>query len=440
MFHCRLIKLALPCLCLAQTVSAAGLMEVYRLALDNDPVMRAAEADYRAEQEADDQAFGLYLPTAVFDASSTGNHQKIDTTSKIIEGDTAPHYNSNRIGLTVTQPLYHHDSYAILRQAGAQVDRAEADLAAAQQALMRRVAEQYFAVLGSEDSLEFARAEQSAASRQHDQAKQRFDVGLTAITDMYEAKAVYDLAVASELKAQSDLQDQREALHQITSTPVIELQGLASGILLQSPEPAEVDFWAHAAEDNNLSLMVMRSNTDIARYEVDAKRSGHYPTLDAVVSYVDAESGGRFGSSATQTTSVGVQLEIPIYSGGRTSSQIREALARLDEATELEEQERRRVLQEARSAYRGVLSSISRVYALQQAEKSSEIAFNAIESGFKVGTRTIVDVLNAERALYRARRAHSAERYSYVLEHLRLKEAAGTLSATDLEIVSSWLE
>ena len=301
---------------------------------------------------------------------------------------------------------------------------------------MMRVSQRYFDVLEAEDELSFARATLEAFRQQLMQSRQRFEVGLIAITDVEEAKAGFDLARAQLIAAENALDTAREALRETSGEYQEDLAPLGE-MPLVTPEPADIDQWTETALAQNLRLLAAGHDAETARREIERARAGHSPTLDAVGLHRRED---RTGLGQTDSTSIGLQLNLPFYAGGAVLSRTRESRHRYRQALDELERERRRAQRETRDAYLGINSGISRVTALEQAVRSSEAAAGAIEAGFQVGTRTSVDVLNAQRELYGARRDLAGARYNYIRNVLRLKHAAGTLSEDDLRQISAWLE
>ncbi|GAB6042358.1 TolC family outer membrane protein [Endothiovibrio diazotrophicus] len=417
-------------------VLAEDLMEIYQLARDNDPTLRAAEAARRAADEVRPQArASAMLPTLDLSAnlSETRVHEP-DTTN--------PSRPASAIELNLTQPILHLDRLARLRQADSQIAQAEAQYQATRQDLMIRVAESYFNVLAAIDSLEYARAQKSAIGRQLEQATKRFEVGLIAITDVHEAQAGYDLASADEIVAQDALSSAREALAEITGQFIKELAGLKQELKLTPPDPADADRWTTTALEQNLAILAAAEAVTTAREEIEARRGGHYPTLDLTASHGAGDNDALYTSGYTQTeqTAVSLQFNLPLFRGGATNSQVRQASQLYNEAREKLESARRTATRSSRDAYRGVVAAISRVEALKQALVSTESALEATQAGFEVGTRTIVDVLNSQRDLHQARRDYARARYDYLLNTLRLKQAAGIIQESDLESVNRWLQ
>lgn len=433
---------SLSLLLFSLNAAANDLMSVYEQATQNDPQYRAAEADYRANLEARPQSRAALLPQV----NLTGRTGQNTTDYNIYEPNTSREgtsedYDSNSYSLSLSQTIYRQDYYVQLRQADAQVARAEANFRNAKQELMVRVAQRYFEYLGAIDNLGFAQAEQKAIEQQLNQTEQRFNVGLTAITDVHEARARRDQAEAQTISAKNQLEVARENLREITGMPYDQIAELDKDSPLLRPEPENIDHWVETALDHSLSLIAAEKSREIAEEEINRARAGHYPSLDLVAdhTYTDTDGGG-FGAQETEDTSIALQLNVPLFSGGLVNSQTREASARHIQAKEQYIQQRRAIERQIRSAYLSVIANISQVKAFAQALESSRTALDATEAGFEVGTRTAVDVLNSQRELYRAQRDYAQSRYSYILESFRLKQAAGILSEQDIKQVNTWLQ
>lgn len=420
---------------------ADNLLTVYQQAEQNDPQYRAAAAEYRANQEARDQGLAPLLPQLNLSGSVSESTTDIISYPADPTREGSTDYETSGYSLTLNQAIYRHEYYVALRQADAVVARAEANFRNAKQELMVRVAQRYFDYLAAIDNLSFARAEHKAIEQQLNQTRQRFNVGLTAITDVHEAQARYDQAVAQTISAENQLAVARENLREITGMPHDEIASLTEQIPLPRPNPENIDEWVQIALDHSLALIAAEKTREIAREEVNRQRAGHYPTLDLVAdhTYSDVE-GGLFGARETEDTAIALQLNIPLYSGGVVSSLTREAAALHIQSKELYEQQRRAIERQIRSAYLSVISNISQVKAFAQALESSRTALEATEAGFEVGTRTAVDVLNSQQELYRAQRDYAQSRYNYILETFRLKQAAGILTEQDIARVNAWLK
>jgi len=416
---------------------AEDLLSVYKLAIQNDPQFRAAQAEYHALLESKSQSVASLLPSVSASAHYT------DHDDKTITSATTPYkYKTNGYNLKLTQPLYRHQNFVALDQADAQVAQASAKFEYAKQDLIIRVAKQYFAVLAAEDDLEFAKAERKSISEQLIQTQQRFNVGLIAITDVHEAQARFDQAVARAIVAENTVAISNETLREITATNHSSLAFLSVKHPLVKPDPADINQWVKTANDQNALLISSRKSVDVARAEVSKQKTGHYPTLDLAASHTFTEFGEGYsaGERKQNSNSVSVQLNVPLYQGGLVNSLTRAAAYRLTQSREKLEQQKRATERQTRNAYLSVIANISQVKALRQALASSLIALEATQAGFEVGTRTAVDVLDSQRELYRARRDYAQVRYNYVLETLSLKLAAGTLSAIDLELLNPWLK
>ena len=414
------------------------LVDVFNLAEMNDPQFRQVAANKRAVLEKRPQAISELLPQVGLSANTYRNNQDSTISGGFGAGGEFD-YNSHGYNINLTQPLFRWDRYLRLRQSNSLIRQADAELALAQQELIVRVATAYFEILAAINNLEFARAGTRSLSRQLEQSKQRFEVGLTAITDVQEAQAGYDRAVAAEIQAENDIDNAREALREITGEDIADLPELIDSMPLMTPDPADIDEWTDTSVKENPAVLSALEAVDTARKEIGIQRSGHLPTLDLVTQYGYNTTGGRFGDSSSRSTAIGLELNVPLFQGGFVSSKTREAQQRLQEQLERLEQARRKAQRDTREAYLGVISGISQIKALNQAVISSETALQATEAGYEVGTRTAVDVVASERATYQARRDYARARYDYILDTLRLKFASGLLSTDDLTQVNQWL-
>ncbi len=433
------LSAALLLLCSA-TAPAYDLIDIHRLALDHDPVLRAAEAVRQAEFEVKPQSRALLHPTINLNADYNKGRERIISSPFAATGTSS--FDSSGISLSLVQPLYNREYFMLLSQSDAAVGRAEAEYRAAEQALMVRVAQAYFDLLAARDNLEFAVAEKEAIERQLEQAKQRFEVGLVAITDVHEAQAAYDLTTAAEIEAMNLLHSSEEALYEITGEVPGQISPLAAEIPLERPDPADIDQWVARALEQNLSLLAVQFNEEIAKDNIAIQRAGHHPRLDLVASLSRTEStSSSFGGRRENEDGiVGLQFTLPLYAGNAVTSRTREAGFRLTQAKEETERQRRATLRQTRDAYLAVVAAINRVRALGQARVSAQSALDATEAGFEVGTRTTVDVLLARSDLFEAERGFARARYDYIINLLLLKQASGILGEPDLEEINRWLE
>ena len=434
------------------TGNAASLLEVYQQALQSDPLIHEAEARRLATEEATPQARSLLFPQIEANAGwqstdSTGNQLVVDTTgfnTAPFEADST----SKNWDVGLRQTIFRWGQVVGLKQAGKRVAQAGADYEAAQQDLIIRVAARYFDVLGAEDILTSIHADRQAIARQLEQAKQRFEVGLIAITDVQESQAAYDQSIADEIGAKRSLATAREFLREITGQYVDSLSAPVEQLPLPSPNPADEASWIDLAMTQNLLLVSSRLGEEVARHEISFRRTGHYPTVDLVAgrSYNESAGESQLGpfpvspiDSDSTSDSIALRFNLPIFQGGRTSSRVREAVYLHRASMEQLQRVSRETERATRDAYLGVLAEISRVKALKQAVASSRTALEATQAGFDVGTRTIVDVLISQRALYTAITNYYRSRYAYIGNVLLLKQAAGSLQVQDLEEIDRWL-
>jgi outer membrane protein len=416
-------------------VHADDLLGVYELAKKNDPAFRAALAEYNAAVEASPKAFAAVLPQI----NLTGSHTEVY--DEVRNGAPGEDYSSDSYSLTLSQTIFNKARFDAVAQADALVAQAEAVFGSAKHDLVIRVAQRYFDVLSESANLVFAAAEKKAIAQQLDQAKQRFKVGLTAITDVHEAQARYDQAVSQEIEAQRLYDVSLEILRELTGQLHSNLAKVSEQQRLVAPNPDDIDTWVKTALDKNLSLLSAEKAMEAAMEGRDLASAGHYPTLDLQADYTNYEvDGGQFGAREQDGTSVSLVLNIPLYAGGGTSASTREAAANLQRSKELYEQQRRATIRQVRNSYLTVISAISQVNALKQALRSTQTALEATQAGFEVGTRTTVDVLDSQRELYRAQRDYIRARHGYILSTLVLKQAAGTLTDDDVRLINAWLD
>lgn len=428
-------------LALALVFSSArgeNLSETYDLALRNDPTLRQSEATRDAVLESIPQSVARLLPNISVSAQMSKNYFNTGTT--FIPGQEGfQNFWTSSATLQVTQPIYHHDYWVQLGQADNQVARAEAQYAAEHQNLIVRMARAYFDVLFAEDTLEFAHAERVAIERQLEQAKARFDEGLIAITDVHEAQAGFDLASANEIRAENELDNAREALREIIGQQERPLWRLSQEIPLSAPQPANLDDWNRRAQESNFDIIAAQNSADLAKKAIDLQFAGHLPTLD-LIGQAGFSDTNRINGIRYDNQVVGMQVNVPLFTGGSVNSKVRQAEHELTAARDALDRQRRSVTRLTKDAYRGVLSSISQVKALKAAVTSAQSALEATEAGFEVGTRTMVDVLAEQRNLYRAQRDYAKARYDYIVSSLVLKQSASSLRREDVELVNNWLK
>ncbi|MBT8141986.1 MAG: TolC family outer membrane protein [Gammaproteobacteria bacterium] len=423
------------------------LASIYQQALQSDPLLREADANRLATNESRAQAFSNLLPQVTAGAGYNQSDSRGTSVSEFFPQGNPNDDSSTSSSwqLQLQQSLFDWDRWINLKRADKTILKSELDFDIARQDLIIRVAQSYFAVLAAQDVLSFEQASKEAIARQLDQTNTRFEVGLVAITDVQEAQAAYDQAIASEIDAKRRLALAKENLREIIGRKAEELAKPKSTFVMGPPSPESENFWVDTSMEKNLNLLSSRMSAKIARDDIDSSKTGHYPTLNMSLSRSGSDSdrddfiNNISSNGARNSTSVGVQLNVPIYSGGRTSSLVRQSVYQHRAAIERVERITRETERATRDAYLNVLSDVSRVRALAQAVKSSQTALQATETGFEVGTRTTVDVLNSRRSLLDAERNYAQSRYDYLLNMLRLNRASGLLDQSHLNEINSLL-
>ena len=449
--------------CLAWRASpAADLLAVYQRALQNDPQLKEAEANRLAALESKPQALAALLPQL----SGSGNVSKEQDKGQSNQVETVQENGQNfseafpfngrvttishKYGVDLKQNLFRWENWVALQRADSQVAQAEADYQAAQQDLIARVAQRYFDVLAAQDDLDAQHGNLASVNRQLEQAEKRYEVGLIAVTDVQEARAAHDSGAAAVIASKRQLASAQELLREITGDAFDELARPIEPFVLTNPDPSSEDRWVEMALQQNLSLVSSRLAADIARENVSAARGGHFPSVDLVASRYKSTSGGDYinengtpyGSTSLDQYQnvVGIQISIPIYTGDMVSSQVRQAVYLHRAAKERVERVARQTEHDARDAYLGVLSEISHVQALHRAVESNATALNATESGYEAGTRTAVDVLESRRLWIQAQTDYSRSRYDYMVNVIKLQQAAGILSEQTLNHLNTLLK
>lgn len=443
------------------TTRAADLVDVYRQALNNDPTLLEAAATRSAALEAKPQALAALLPQLTGDGLATREHDTgstdtVEGVSGLSAGQTISfpfqgHVNTHAetYGVNLRLSVFSWANWVALRSADKQVAQAEADYQVARQEMAAQVVQRYFNVLAAQDDLDAKQGALVSVDRQLEQAEKRYAVGLNASTDVVQAKAARYSAAAAVVDAKRQLASTQKLLSQITGRSFDELAVPAEPFRVESPEPRSEDEWVNIAMVQNLALISSRLAADVSREAINQASAGHLPTLSLVAgrnkNNNDAASfytnGGLYGTQTlneTQTT-VGLQVTVPLYSGGAVSSQVRQAEFQHIAAKERLERVSRQTEFDARDAYLGVTAEIARVESLKQALESSETTLEATEVGYEAGARTSVDLLVARRDWLAARADYSRSRYDYLLNMAKLQEAAGTLSERSVVHINEWL-
>ncbi|WP_376692308.1 TolC family outer membrane protein [Wenzhouxiangella sp. EGI_FJ10409] len=426
---------------LSTSAQAVDLMGVYELAQSHDAEIRAAEQRLNAAGEIPVQARASLLPSINASAGMT-----IGSSTRAVEGIESPSQDTDTENWSVSlrQSIYDDANYGEIERGKAEFSVAEAQYREAWQNFLFRVSERYFDVLTALDSVSFAKAEQTALQRQFEQAEQRFEVGLSAVTDVHEARAVYDAARARVITAENALEDARDALREIAGAWFERFDRLAQDIPLDMPNPSDVEEWVARALEFNPQLMQQRSQVDVAQADLRIARSGHLPTLGLEAGYSNFTDNDYVGinpvtqeqvPSGTLETDgweVGLTLSVPIFSGFATQSRRNQAGYSLRAADATLSSTERSIKRQTETAFRAIVAGIQEVEARRQALISADSALEATNAGFEVGTRTIVDVLNAEQRMFQAERNYSDARHQFILNQLRLRQSAGVLQEDDL--------
>lgn len=422
--------------------NAADLMDVYRQALESDPTYKAAEATFLANAENVAEARAALLPQLLATANVSRN--KIEVTAGPL--DVNQTFNSTQWLVSASQSIFNYAAWARLLQAKASVKAASATLSDACQDLMIRTSEQYFKVLFTQDTLNFAQAKLRANKRQLDQAKARFEVGLDAITSVYEAQAAHDQSVADVIAAQNNQITENENLRKITNRLYEKLAPLRDGkIPLIKPEPAEPAAWISTGIKQNYNLLAAKYNLQESREILKSKAAGNWPTFDIQASKnriinSDDASSNFFVPSRQAVQSIGLVTTFPFYQGGLVQAQTRQAQYNFQTASAQLEMAYRNIVANTRIAFNGIIYGLSRIRADRQTVISRIQTVESTEAQYRVGTRTMVDVVNAQQRLFEAQEQLANDQYSVINSILNLKYLAGSLCVSDLEEINSWLK
>lgn len=427
----RCITVIAGCIALtANAASAVDLLDIYEESRRYDATFQGAARDFEAAELNLPIARSALRPQLTLSGSAGLTDFNSDNSDTFLE---------TGIQLTLSQTLYDRQTSELVKQAAISVTQAEAQFAAVEQELVLRVATAYFDVLRAEANVEFSQSELQAISRQREQAERRFDVGLVAITDVRTAQAQFDLAIAQEIAATNALADAREALRVIAGIDATELAQLAPDFPLLRPDPNDVEAWVDVARASNLPLVIARLAVDSARAEISSQRGQRFPTLSLTASATAADTEQRLRSGRSEIGEIGLQASLPIFTSGRINAQVAQAQANWLSATANLDAQERAAVQQARDGFRGVVAAIARANALNQALVSTQQSADAVEAGFRAGTRTSVEVLNALRDVFQARADFANARYDYILSSFQLKSAAGRLREADLIALNRFL-
>ena len=425
-------------------ISSESLLDIYNEALENDPTYKAAEYSYLADKELKVQGRAALLPSITLSGSTNWNEYYQNK-------ELQQQYNSFSTSARVTQPLFRLDTWFQYRQSKSLTDAAEADFAFEQQNLLVRTAELYFGVLRAIDNLNAAISEEKAIKKQLDQAKQRFEVGLSAITGVQEAQLAFDLSKASRIRTEGSLYSARESLNALIGREIFSLNELGDGLLIDLPTPSSKETWVELALENNYQLKAAYLRKKAAKSSARSVASNHLPKIDIVGSQSESETNqfnyegfnidgqGIPVPSVTGRRNYAIQLSMPLFQVGAVNSRRKQAYSQYERANENTLFTERRIIQEVRSQFSNVLTLVANVNAQKQAVISATSALEATQVGYRVGTRNVVDLLQAEKNLYSAEKNLANAKYDYILANLRLGLASGTITPADIVKINNLL-
>jgi outer membrane protein len=449
-------------LALAGLAQARDLVQVYDDAVQFDPQIHAADATRMAARESSPQALAALLPTVSGNWAISRTKQQTNSVEPFpnpanaaellplpfaVEGYT----DERQYNLQLQQSVFSWANWKTLSRAHKQVAQAEADYKAAQEDLIQRVATAYFNVLAAQDIVDADQAALTAVAQQLEQANKRYDVGLIPITDVKEAQAAHDADAAAVIEAKRQLESVKQALREITDQDYPTLAKPGEQISLNPPQPADVDHWVQVSMDQNLSLLSSQLAADVARDSVAISRSGHLPTIAITaqrgVQNEDVNEDEAFGGppasirfpQSSNANEIQLQVTVPIFQGGLIQSQVRQAQYQWIAAKDHVQQVSRQTDHLARDSYNGLVSKIQQVNALRQGLESAQVALQATEAGYEVGTRTEVEVLQGRQSLVQAQTSYWQSRYDYFNDVIALQLAAGTLSRDTLAQINKQL-
>ncbi|UQI41693.1 TolC family outer membrane protein [Vreelandella venusta] len=428
---------------------AADLVNITRDALNNNAALASARAEFSSVEAASDVASGALLPQVNASGNVVHNQQYESQSSSRVgqsagagsnaAGVSDDRYNTASLTLEATQALFNAVTREEVNQAERQIDQQVYLLAATEQQLLIDVASAYFDILRAHEVLEARLAQERAIGRQLEQAREQFEVGLIAITEVEEARASFDQSRADRIAAESNLQVAFEVLEQLTGQRYASIDALGDSMPIALPTPTDRNYWVEQAIERNPQVLAQQAGIELSRVGVELARAGRMPTVQAFANYQYSDSDSDLVSGYNTSSQVGVSANLPIYTGGSTSARIRQGTFQLESSQYNYESQRRTTIQQVRSLYTQVSNNVDTVEARQQAIVSNRSALEATRAGYEVGTRNIVDVLNAEQSLYNAIANYAEARYDYVVNFLSLRQQAGLLDVEAIEEVNAWL-
>jgi outer membrane protein len=440
----KFLTLALTLAAVSLPSHGEDLLDAYRQARANDPVLAGADATRLAVHEGIPQARALLLPQ-ISGTMSLQQQSNLGSASEFDSTQNPGHLRTRSVGVELDQTILNLADIANLQAAHSTSDAQQQTYEAAAQDLFVRVATAYFTILNDQEQLKYAKANEEAYRVTYDQAEQQFKVGIAAITNVYQAKSYYEAAKATTISAQNTLENDRQALTVITGEPVGELKVLRADLPMETPVPSDPQEWVKSALKNNPSILSAQFSVDAAEHDINAARAGHLPTITASLARAKSTSwlenggynaigNGRYGNT------IGVTLSVPIFTGGATQSKVRQSIYQRDEAQDSLESTRRQTVQNTINYYNSVIAGISEVQSGKAAVESAQEALDATKAGFQVGTQIMLDVLTAIQNLTQNQSTYSAARHQLVLNRLLLRQSAGTIDYKDMQYVNSLLQ
>ena len=421
------------------TVYAVDLIEVYNIAVKNDPKLLASEVKHKAIMQEYPIARSYLLPNLKFSAKSQRTRESIDG-AVYGRSTSTTQFTTDEYSINLKQPLYRKDLFSLLEKSEYQIAKSLAERDSARQDLIIRVAEAYFDILDSLDNIKYVKSEKAAIKSQLNESKKRLEVGLIALTDYAEAQASYDLSETQYIEAKNLSDISKESLYVLTGKQFKKFSSLDKNIKAKDPDPNNIKAWEDFAIKQNLDLVAYKRAQDIATTNIKYERSKHFPTLDIYGTVKETDKGGgSSGAFESNNDYIGIELNIPIFIGGNTYFNSKKASYLEEQARYDVLQKKREVIRDARKSFLNLKSSISKVNASKKALESNELSVEYNQAGFEVGTRSTTDVLLALKDLYKAKKNFSKSKYEYLLSKLRLKQSIGTLSIDDIKVVNSWL-
>ncbi len=443
LFHiCCLLVLAAILVPAGKAAYGEDVLDLYRLAIDHDPQFKGASYERLALKESLKQAHGHIMPAVSLEGVGSRTYQDIVHSSNQVFASGKANYDSKLYTAKLVQPIFRYSLFVEVQQAKKLSKRADVDLEIAKQDLIIRVAQAYLSALAANEGIAFAEAEKKDVEVFFERAKTRYSSGLAPVTDLYDAQARLASVNAQLVKVENDYRDALQAIAEITGTTVVKVNRLREELPLVPPDPEDAEAWVKVGMEQNLKVKSAQYDVDVAKAEVSRQKSAHYPSLDLMGRYYRNDMGGSlFGGGATvDTKDVTLTLSVPIFEGLVITSKTREAGDRYEKGRQTLEQQKRAAVRQVNVFYNGVKTALSRAGALKKSVEAQTVLVQAKEQGYRSGMYASLAVLDAARDLYLYRRDYAQSRYDYIVSNLKLKQAVGTLSESDLTAVNEWLQ